>query len=118
MKNKPDIKTAIPRRRYSFGEFNVVILGDVESVDATEYRYILAVVREGDPEPGVYLTAERNRDGQAGTGAYAMRIIMADGSQVLDTADEWSDLDRFAADGLTVVSRLLNLGDQEAFRLA
>jgi len=57
--NKPGIMTAMPRRRYRYGEFTVVVLGDIESSDGIDYRYIMAVVKGADPEPGLYLTAKR-----------------------------------------------------------
>lgn len=115
--NKPDIKTAIPRRRYRFGEFNIVILGEVESGDANRYEYIAAVLREGDPEPGIYLTAEKNPPSLADEGRYGMRLIMADGSQLIRSSDDWRDLERFTADVIDVTRTLLKLQDEEPFRL-
>ncbi len=44
----PKIQTAIPQRRYQFGEYTGVVLGDIESGDDVKYRYILALVREGE----------------------------------------------------------------------
>jgi hypothetical protein len=41
----PTITTAIPLRRYQYGEFVVTVLGDIESPDAVRYRYILAVAQ-------------------------------------------------------------------------
>ena len=39
-----NIQTAIPKRRYRIGEFTAVVLGEVESEDRADYRYIMAVV--------------------------------------------------------------------------
>ena len=116
MLNKPLFKTAIPKQRYKLGAFSIVILGDIESEDARQYRYVLAAVHEGDPEPGLYLTAEPPPDA-AQHGALCMRLVMADGEEVLMTNDALGNIDVFAAEGLTVVKALLQLTDEEPFRL-
>ena len=52
----PKIQTAIPQRRYQFGEYTGVVLGEIESSDAVKYQYILALVREGE---SISIDAER-----------------------------------------------------------
>lgn len=109
--NKPGILTAIPKRRYKYGEFTVVVLGDIESSDGIDYRYIMAVLKGSDSTPGLYLTAEK----AAGTGPksdYTMRIIMRDGAEVLATSPAWVELDAFTREGLEVVSDVLELSDE------
>ena len=114
--NKPGIVTAIPRRRYTYGEFSVAILGEIESNDAVTYRYIMAVMKGSDPAPGIYITAE-----QAGTADpdpnYNMRIIMRDGAEIIGTSTAWGDLDAFASEALGVVGQVLNLSDEVPYQL-
>lgn len=117
MENKPDIKTAIPQQRYQLGQFSVTILGDIETGDANDYRYILAVVHEGNPEPGLYLTCEPAPQEARDKGHWAMRLILPDGAQVFAADDAWDDIDAFARDGLAAVQQLLQLTDEEPFRL-
>lgn len=112
MLNKPSIQRAVPQRRYQYGEFSVVVLGDIESQDALNYRYILAVVRDGDPEPGIYLTCESGRNGQQ-----QVRLVMRDGAEVIAEDPAYADLEVFTAAGLDVLRQLLNLGDEEPYRL-
>lgn len=112
MQNKPDIKRAIPQRRYKYGEFEVVLLGDIESGDEHDYRYIIAVVREGESLPGLYLTCERTRPGSC-----PVRLIMRDGVQLLADDARLQDEEVFCATGLDVISQVLNLGDEEPYRL-
>lgn len=112
MLNKLDIKRAIPQRRYKFGEFMVVVLGDIESGDAVRYRYIMAVVREGDAEPGIYLTCEQGR-----APAYRLRVVMHDGAQVVAEDAGYRDENVFTDAGLEIVRQILNLGDEEPYRL-
>jgi len=116
--NKPKIITAIPQRRYKLGSFLVTVLGEIDSGDGVDYRYIAAVVSEGDPEPGLYVTAERVASSAGRGGAHAMRIVMRDGAQVVGSSDRWNELDVFAADALDVVVRVLDLQDEEPYPLS
>ena len=115
--NKPGIVTAVPKRRYKYGEFSMVILGDIESNDAKKYRYIMAVIRGADPEPGIYITAEHDRPAVQGRSDYNMRIVMQDGAEVIGSSGDWHDLDAFANEALGIVGQLLNLSDEEPYRL-
>jgi hypothetical protein len=113
--SKPGIVTAIPRRRYRLGEFSLVVLGEIESNDDRDYRYIMAVVQGDDPQPGIYLTAERNRE--AGHGGYDMRLVMRDGEDVIGSSADWDELDAFTDEAIRIVSQILNLGDEEPYRM-
>ncbi|WP_303902363.1 hypothetical protein [Thiohalomonas denitrificans] len=113
----PVIKTAIPKRRYQFGEFLVTVLGEVESGDGVDYRYIMAVVQEANPKPNLFLSIEPN-GGEIGEGRWALRVSMPDGSEVIGASDQWGDLDTFTREGLTMVQKMLALEDETAYRLA
>ena len=112
--SKPGFKTAIPMRRYKLGEFTIVVLGEIESSDGIDYQYILAVVQGQDPEPGLYITAEK---AAVPAGEYSMRLAMKDGAEVIGSSAEWGSLDLFVDEALGVVSRVLNLGDETPYRL-
>jgi len=115
---KPGIVTALPRRRYKFGEYTVVVLGDIESNDGIDYRYIVAVVRGADPEPGFYLTAERDMVGGGAGEDYSMRVIMQDGADIIGTSREWRDLDAFVREALDVIGKVFKLTDEVPYPLA
>jgi hypothetical protein len=117
MRDRPDIKTAIPRRRYKLGEFTVVVLAEIDSAGDVAYQYILAVVRDGDAQPGLYITAEKPSTGETTRHALSMHVIMRDGSDVLGTSERWAELDVFVADGLEAVMRILDLQDEQPYRL-
>jgi len=112
---RPGIATAIPKRRYRLGEFTLTVLGDVESKDGVDYRYIMAVIRGEDPEPGIYLTAEQD-DGERSR-EIRMRFIMRDGSELLGSSTRWRDLDVFIEEATGIVVRVLNLSDETPYRL-
>ncbi len=117
MIDKPDIKTAIPKRRYKIGEFSVVVLGDVDSRDGVSYQYVLAVIREGESEPGLYITAERDDPDNIGESPLSMRVIMRDGSEVVSSSARWRDIELFVSDALAAVVTILDLQDEQPFRL-
>lgn len=117
MQNRPHIQRALPKRRYSLGEFLLVVLGEIESTDAVDYRWILGVVREGESEPGMYLTCEAAPRSLRDQGRWALRLILPDGAEIIGVDDAWGDLDTFTEEGLRIVRSLLELGDQEAWRL-
>ena len=110
--SKPVISTAIPLRRYRFGEFTLTVLGDIESPDAVSYRFIMAVVQGEDPEPGLYVTAEQ------GAGEdISMRIMMRDGDEVIGHSGLWRELDGFVDESIRIVSQVLNLSDETPYQL-
>jgi len=110
--HKPGIHTAIPKRRYRLGEFTVTVLGEVDSSDEIDYRYIAAVIQGQDPEPGIYLTAERDAGG-----SYGMRLVMRDGAEVIGNSEQWGELDAFVDEALKVVAQVLSLADETPYRL-
>jgi len=109
---KPGIQTAIPVRRYRYGEFTLTVLGEIQSSDDVRYVWVMAVIQGQDPEPGLYLTAE-----QATASGYDMRIIMQDGEELIGSSDQWTDLDVFVEEAVKVVSRVLNLTDEVPYQL-
>lgn len=115
MENKPAIRTAIPRRRYRLGEFTLTVLGDIESGDGIDYQYIMAVIQGQDPEPGLYITAER--PDTPGGRELLMRLVMRDGAEVIGSSDQWVSLDMFTGEAIDIVSRILNLSDETPYQL-
>jgi hypothetical protein len=112
---RPGIATAIPKRRYRFGEFTLIVLGDIESKDGVDYQYIMAVIRGEDPEPGIYITAERG--GGESQREFSMRFIMRDGSEVIGASTGWGELDAFVEEATGIVARVLSLSDETPYRL-
>ncbi len=113
----PKIVTAIPKRRYRLGEFSVTILADIDSSDDAQYRYILAVVRDGESQPGLYLTLEKSAQNEVRESSDDMRLIMQDGSQTIGSSDAWKDIESFTAQALRHVRTVLDLEDEEIRRL-
>ncbi len=115
MSDLPVIRTAIPKRRYRVGDQNVTVLGEIESGDGVNYRWIMAFVQDGEARPGLFVCAEKNPPGS--DAAYRLRVVNSAMSEVLDQADSWGDLDAFAEEALKLGTSALGLGSEPAARL-
>ena len=113
----PVIKTALPKRRYQFGEFLLVVLGEIESGDNIPYHFLLGIISDGANAPELFVSAEKCPRSQTQEGAYQMRIIADKMSQTLNQSDRWCNLDDFVNDALTVVAKLLSLADEKPILL-
>jgi hypothetical protein len=117
MQPAPLIRTAIPQRRYRIGEYTATLLGEVDSGDAIDYRYILAFVEEGKDKPSLFVCSERNPPGQRAEGSHRLRLVKQTWSEVLGSDDAWRDLDQFADEALRIGIKLLNLQAEGLTRL-
>jgi len=112
--NAPQFSTAIPKRRYQMGDFSIVVLGDVESTDGSDYRYIFAMVQDGSKEPSFYVTAVH----QPGPdGDYVLKIVAPNMERDLDHSDAWRDLDIFTEQAISLAQQVMGLKDEAAHRL-
>jgi hypothetical protein len=117
MQDRPNIATAIPRRRYQVGDYGATVLGEVESSDPRRYRYILAMVPAGERTPTLYVTCEATPPKESAQGNYRLRLINEAMSEVMDTADRWGDLDAFADQALKLAAQALGLQREQQIRL-
>jgi hypothetical protein len=105
----PKITTAIPQRRYRLGNYTAVVLGEIESPDAVRYRYILALVLEGESKPSFYVTAEKNPRSRAAEGSHRLRVISQALTEELDSSDRYADIEGFSAEALKIAADMLGL---------
>jgi hypothetical protein len=117
MQEKPVIKTAIPKRRYQIGDFSVSLLGDVESGDARQFRYILAFVQMGHKEPSLYVCSEPTSPAGAGSGGFGLRVINETMSELVDTDERWGDLESFSEQAVKLGAQTLGLQREQVVRL-
>lgn len=110
----PGIRTAIPQRRYKLGDFSVVVLGDIESDDGVDYRYVFAAVRDGETEPRFYVLSVRRPDS---SGDFALRVLGERLDRELDVSGRWRDIDLFCDQAVALAQQVLELGDEQAWRL-
>lgn len=112
--NAPQIATAIPKRRYQLGDFSITVLGDVESSDGNEYRYIFALVQEGKPNPSLYLLAIKSPES---ADDYLLRLVSPNMERDLDCSPAWRDLDHFCEQSISIAQQVLGLKDEYPHRL-
>jgi hypothetical protein len=110
----PTFDTAVPKRRYKLGEFQAVVLGDVQSKDDIEYLWVFALVREGEGEPLMYITLERIRDAMD---PLQMHIRLQEQSKVYPAGEDMRNIENFTEMAIDAVVRLFELEDEEPFRL-
>jgi hypothetical protein len=113
----PKIETAIPQRRYQLGPYQAVVLGEIESGDGVRYQHILALVRDGESTPSLYVIAEKNPRARRSAGACRLRVVSEALTEDLDSSDRWTDLDAFVEEGLRLAAQVLGLGELSAERL-
>ena len=114
---KPKINTAIPKQRYQVGPFTAIVLGDIDSGDEHDYRFILAMVEDGKEQPGFYVTAERASGDEARRGRYRMRVLAPWGAEVMGCSDRWQSVDDFVGDALSLTMAKLAITDESVIRL-
>jgi len=110
----PGIRTAIPQRRYKLGDFSIVVLGDIESDDGVDYRYVFATVQDGAQEPQFYVLSIRS---PGATGDFALRVLSPELDRELDVSGRWRDLDLFCDQAIALAQQVLSLGDEQPHRL-
>lgn len=113
----PVIHTAIPRRRYQFGPYQAVLLAEIDSPDPVRYQFILALLRQGENRPSVFVTAEKLPRAQAAGGSHRMRFVSAEAEEECGASDDYARPDEFAAAALAEAGRRLGLGGIEPVRV-
>lgn len=112
--NTPRFATAIPKRRFQIGDFSAVVLGEVESSDEVDYRYIFAMVQDGSTDPNFYVLSI-HRPGAGGD--YLLKVVAPNMERELDTSDAWRDLDIFTEQAISLAQQVMGLKDEAAHRL-
>jgi hypothetical protein len=117
MHERPIIRTAIPKCRWQVGDYGASLLGEIESGDGRNYRWILAFVRTGQREPELYVCAEAPHPGEGEPGGLRLRMIAESISEVLDTDPRWGDREDFAERALRLGVQALGLQRERTVRL-
>lgn len=117
MSEFPQIRTAIPQRRFQYGDYGVTLLGEIDSGDAREYRYIAAFVKDGEGQPQLYVVSERTPPAERARGSHQLRVITKTLDEVMDVDARWSRLDDFTEQALQLGGQLLGLEQDTAFPL-
>lgn len=117
MPELPKIRTAIPQRRFQYGDYGVTVLGEVETDDDRDYEFIAAFVQEGEPQPRLFIASERLPSGQRAGGSHALRLINATMDEVMDTGSQWGRLSDFTDQALVMGAQVLGLEQETPYPL-
>jgi len=120
---KPNISTAIPKQRYKFGAYTIVVLEEIESEDDIVYNYLLAGIKDGHNEPEIYISCEQAQPESSGEGTHIIRVFakQLDAEQsgaIVDQSDSWSDRESFISYGLSGFQQMLGLTDEEPYAIS
>jgi len=118
MHSFPRIKTAIPQRRYQYGDYSVTVLGEVESGDEHDYRFVAAFVKEGETLPQLFVVSEKLPNEQSAAGEHALRVITKVMDEVMDVNDRWRNLDDYVEQTLQLGAQMLGLEQEIPYQLA
>lgn len=106
----PTIQSAIPKRRYKYGEFVITLLSDIESQDTNSYLYIAAVLREGSSQPEVYITCESvTSDGKK---SYIVKVNTKDNEHIINQDTQWRHEEKFCTYALQGIQQMFELNDE------
>lgn len=111
----PKIKTAIPKRRYQFGEYLVTLLGEISSDDAISYQFITAIVKEGDTQPQMYITCENVSQDDKNL---RIRVLTNNEEHMIAEGPEWSNEQAFCDFALQGIRQMLELDDEQPMQLS
>ena len=120
---KPDISTAIPKQRYKFGAYTIVVLEEIESADDIEYIYLLAGIKDGHNEPEIYISCEKAQPISIENGTHIIRVFAKQltaeqAGAIIDQSNAWNDRDAFITYGLSGFKQMLGLDDEEPYLLS
>lgn len=114
--NVPDIQTAVPARRYAFGDYTAVVLHEIATRDPRTYHFILALVPFGASAPLLFVTCEAAGPGEDADQTI-IRVIAETGERAFGPDERWRDLERFSEDALLMARKVLRLENEEVRRL-
>ena len=117
MSNFPVIQTAIPLRRYQYGDFSVTFLGDIESGDGRDYQFIDAFVKEGASRPQLFVVSEKLPPAERAGGSHALRVINSAMDEVMDVDNRWQRMDDCVDQMLQLGAQILGLEQEVPYPL-
>jgi hypothetical protein len=107
----PHIQSAIPKRRYQYGEFTITLLTDIQSDDPHDYLFLMAAVREGNTQPEVYITCEAIMQNETRT--YQVRVLSDQQEHIISTQPQWGNETAFCEFALQGISQMFELSDEQ-----
>ncbi len=96
--------------RYRLDPYTFVLLGDIESLGVIEYLYILFAIKDDENAPDLFVASEVNAMAKSlGGGSHFLGVFDQAGHGNMGAADQWANLDIFAAKALEIATARLGL---------
>ena len=120
---KPSISTAIPKQRYKFGAYTIVVLEEIVSHSEIEYDYLLAAIKDGHNEPEVFISCEKadaefSQNGSHIIRVFAQQLNPQDSGKIIDQSNSWADREAFISYALSGFQQMLELQDEQPIPLS
>ena len=118
MSKFPVIRTALPLRRYQFGDYAVTVLGDIDSGDGRDYQFIAAYAKEGESQPQLFITSEALPPGERSGGSHALRVVSSVMDEIMDVDNRWRRPGDFTDQMLQMGAQILGLEQETPYPLS
>ena len=106
----PNIKSAKILERIHLGNYNLVLLGDIESIGYIHYKYILVVFKANEQTPIYFVSSEENAfSKELGGGTHFLCAFEGDTHKNYGCSNEWADYEKFADRALQMVKEKFNI---------
>ena len=112
----PTIQSAIPKRRYQYGEFLITLLNDISTDDSISYLFIAAVLREGSSSPAVYITCEPIVSNNINS--YRIRVLSEQEEHTISEDIQWKNEQKFCDFALQGIKQMFELTDETPILLS
>ena len=120
---KPSISTAIPKQRYKFGAYTIVVLEEIVSHSDIEYDYLRAAIKDGHNEPEIYISCEKANEADSQNGSHIIRVFAQlldskDSGKIVDQSNSWANREAFISYALSGFQQMLQLQDEQPIPLS
>jgi hypothetical protein len=88
--------------------FSFLLFSEIECVGAIEYLYVVAIYRDGESQPCLFVTSEKNTLVFGGD-SHFLCLFTDSGHHNMGASDDWADLERFITQALLVATNHLGL---------
>lgn len=104
----PAIVNAKTLERFELGPYTAILYGDIEASGMVRYKYILAILNDG--EPRLFVSSEVNiMADELGGGSHFLCVFKGDSHLNFGSSDDWADLETFKPKAIEMAREHLGL---------
>ena len=91
----PDVRGGTERKRIQFGDYEAVVLSDLESIDEPTYLYVMLVFKMPEGKLRLCVAAEELVMMEPGSGEYVLGLFPGGGHVNYGYSNDWADIEKF-----------------------